>query len=77
MDQPQSYLLDLQGREENETKTKIHRGSVMGTSVRKHGKADGPQRLILMFESYVDFRGEQEDCSFCTRTSQNPLNTEE
>lgn len=53
MDQPQSCLLDLQSREENENQTKIYRGSVM-RSVRKRGKADGLQHLILMFESSVD-----------------------
>lgn len=52
-EQPKSYLLDLQSREENETKNKIESGSVM-RSVRKHGKADDLQYLILMFETFVD-----------------------
>lgn len=35
----------------------------MRRSVRKHGKADGLQHLILMFEYSVDLRGEREACS--------------
>ena len=54
MDQPKSYLLDLQSREENENKNKIQRGSVMRISVRKHSKADDLQHSIIMFETSVD-----------------------
>lgn len=53
-EQPKSFLLDLQRREENENKTKIYRGSVMRRNVRKHSKADNLQHLILMLETSVD-----------------------